>query len=345
MPVFDGHNDVLLRLHRKADAGSSLFFEHGDKGHLDLPRAHAGGLVGGLFAVFVPSSSGEIAAAVKGELPEEPAALDFERAHPVATAMTARLFRLERSSGGRVRVARTVAEIRRAMAEGALAAVLHFEGAEPIDPGLDALEVFYQAGLRSLGPVWSRPNAFAHGVPFRHPSSPDTGPGLTDAGLALVRACNELRIVLDLSHLNEKGFWDIARVSSAPLVASHSNAHALCASARNLTDDQLRAIRESGGLVGVNYATCFIREDGRNDPATTLDDLLRHVDHLLERLGAGGVALGSDFDGAVIPAAIGDVAGLPNLVQALLDHGFGDELVRRIAHENWLDLLHRTWGE
>ena len=126
---------------------------------------------------------------------------------------------------------------------GSLAAVLHIEGAEAIDPELDALEVLHAAGLRSLGPVWSRPNLFGHGVPFRFPSSPDTGPGLTDAGKALVRACNELRLMLDLSHLNEAGFWDVAALSQAPLVASHSNAHALCPCSRNLTDKQLDAIR------------------------------------------------------------------------------------------------------
>ena len=111
---------------------------------------------------------------------------------------------------------------------GNLAAVLHIEGAEAIDPELEALEVFYAAGLRSLGPVWSRPNVFGHGVPFRFPSSPDTGPGLTDAGKELVRACNRLRIMLDLTHLNEAGFWDVAALTDAPLVATHSNVHALC---------------------------------------------------------------------------------------------------------------------
>lgn len=321
-----------------------MFFERGAHGHLDLPRAREGGLAGGLFAVFVPSQDSDAAAAVRGDLPAEPPSVAFERALPVAAAMAARLLRIERSSDGAVRVARTVAEARAAMAEDRLAAVLHIEGAEPISPDLTNLELFHAAGLRSLGLVWSRPNAFGHGVPFKFPSSPDTGPGLTDAGLGLVRACNALKIVVDLSHLNEQGFWDVARISTAPLVASHSNAHALCASSRNLTDDQLRAIRETGGLVGVNYATCFIREDGRNDAATGFDELLRHVDHLLERLGERGVALGSDFDGALIPSVIGDVAGLPRLVDAMLAHGLGEPLVRRIAAGNWLDLLERTWG-
>jgi membrane dipeptidase len=133
--------------------------------------------------------------------------------------------------------------------------VLHIEGAEAIDPNFEFLDVLYEAGLRSLGPVWSRPNAFGHGVPFRCPSSPDTGPGLTDLGKELIGACNRLGILIDLSHLNERGFWDVAAISNAPLVATHSNAHALSPHSRNLIDSQLAAIRETGGIVDVNFAT------------------------------------------------------------------------------------------
>src|SRR5690606_476421 len=115
----------------------------------------------------------------------------------------------------------------------------------------------------SLGPVWSRDNAFAHGVPFAYPSSPDTGPGLTDAGKELVRACNRMGILIDLSHMTEKGFFDVARVSDQPLVATHSNVHAITPSARNLTDRQLDAVRDSKGVVGLNYAVSFLREDGQ----------------------------------------------------------------------------------
>ena len=99
----------------------------------------------------------------------------------------------------------------RRIAAGGLAAVMHIEGAEGIDADFQALDVLYAAGLRSIGPVWSRPNIFGHGVPFRFPSSPDTGPGLTDLGKELVRCCNARRIIIDLSHMNEQGFWDVAR--------------------------------------------------------------------------------------------------------------------------------------
>jgi membrane dipeptidase len=256
--------------------------------------------------------------------------------------MASILIRLERA--GALTVCRSAGDVREAMAKGSIAAVFHIEGVEAIDPELAMLDVLYAAGLRSLGIVWSRPNAFGNGVPFRFPSSPDTGPGLTDAGKALVQACNRLKIMIDLSHLNEKGFRDVAGLSDAPLVATHSNVHAICGHSRNLTDWQLGAIRESGGMVGLNFATGFLREDGRMNADTSIDIMVRHIDSLLQALGEDGVGLGSDFDGAMIPAPIGDVAGLPKLIDALAARGFGRPLIEKIAYKNWLSVLERTIG-
>jgi membrane dipeptidase len=225
-----------------------------------------------------------------------------------------------------------------------LAAVLHLEGAEPIGPALDELEVLHAAGMRSLGLVWSRPNAFATGVPFAFPGSPDQGPGLSDAGRALVRACNELRIVVDLSHLNAQGFRDVAELSEAPLVASHSGAHALCPSPRNLTDDQLRAIGASGGLVGINFHVGFLRADGADDADTPLATIAAHARHVAEVAGVGAVGLGSDFDGATMPSALGDVAGLPKVIDALREAGFSEPELELIAEGNWRRVLAATWG-
>lgn len=348
-PIFDGHNDVLLRLLRKQRAGVETDFLDGDgEGHLDLPRMRAGGLAGGLFAVCVPSPDTGIdfMALMRGETYDVPLPprMTADEALPAALAMTAILFRIERRSGGAVKVCRSAAEIRDCLARGVLAAVLHFEGAEAIGADLDGLHVLHEAGLRSLGPVWSRPTIFGDGVPFRFPSSPDTGGGLTDAGRALVRACNELRIAIDLSHITEQGFRDVAQLSDAPLIASHSNAHALCPSARNLTDWQLAAIRDSGGLAGLNFATCFLREDGQFDTDTGLDIMLRHLDHMIAVAGIEHVGLGSDFDGAIIPGAIGDAAGLPALIEAMRGHGFDDEALRKLCHDNWIAVLERTWG-
>jgi membrane dipeptidase len=270
-------------------------------------------------------------------------AIDLAHAQQMTIAMTASLFRLEAQSEGQFNVVRTTHELTTCLQEGILAAILHFEGAEAIDPNLDALEVFYQAGLRSLGIVWSRPNIFAQGVPFKFPHSPDTGPGLTDAGRELVQACNRLGIMLDLSHLNERGFWDVAELTDAPLVATHSNVHALCPSTRNLTDKQLDAIKESEGLVGLNFAVYDLRADWSKDTDTPLDILVHHLDYLVEHLGIDGVALGTDFDGTLIPREIGDVTGLPKLITTLREHGYNDAALRKIAYENWVRVLNRTW--
>jgi membrane dipeptidase len=354
VPIFDGHNDVLLRLHRQGGADPVTAFLQGeDKGHLDLPKARKGGFAGGLFAIFVPSPkrdngpSGkppvQEAGSVIGSDPSPPV-VDAAEARRVVFAMASLLYRIERESRGRVRVCRNADDIESCLDDGALAAVLHIEGAEAIDANLELLDVLYAAGLRSLGPVWSRPNAFGHGVPFRCPSSPDIGPGLTDLGKALIGACNRLRILIDLSHLNERGFWDTAELSTAPLVATHSNAHAISPHSRNLTDQQLAAIRQSGGLVGVNFATSFLRPDGRHDRNTPLELIVRHIEYLLEHLGEDGVGFGSDFDGAMIPAELGDAGGLQILVRALRQRGLGERLIEKLCFRNWLRVLGRTWG-
>ena len=213
-----------------------------------------------------------------------------------------------------------------------------------IDEELYFLDVLYAAGLRSIGPMWSRTNIFGHGVPFRFPHSPDLGPGLTDAGKRLVKACNDKRILIDLSHITEKGFWDVAELSTAPLVATHSNVHALTASPRNLTAEQLRAIRDSDGMVGLNFATGFLRPDGLMRADTEIELMVRHIDALVEAVGETRVGMGSDFDGALVPAAIGDATGLPRLFDALSAHGYDQPMLERLAHGNWLSLLERVIG-
>jgi membrane dipeptidase len=253
------------------------------------------------------------------------------------------VLRMEGESGGRVKVVSTSVVLGECLRDGTLAAVLHLEGAEPVDTGLKALHLWYAAGLRSLGIVWSRPNAFGHGVPFKFPSSPDTGPGLTDAGKALVRECNSLGIMVDLAHLNEQGFWDVARITDAPLVVTHPAAHSLCPSTRNITDRQIDAVGDSDGMVGVNFNVRDLRADGHPEPDTLVTEIVRHVDYIAERIGIDRVGLGSDFDGATISAHIRDVAGLPLVVAALQQRGYDDAALRKITHENWVRVLRRTW--
>lgn len=346
IPFFDGHNDTLLRLlevKEKDKAGA--FIEGGVGGHIDLPRAREAGMAGGFFAMFAPPVKGSlnsVVSSIAGGAAQLPPELGLAPAQASTLAMAALLLRLERLEA--LSVCRNAGEIRAAMAMGRLAGVFHIEGAEALDTDFHAFEVLYAAGLRSIGLVWSRANAFGTGVPFRHNADPDIGPGLSEAGKALVKLCNERKVMVDLSHLNAAGFRDVAAISTAPLVATHSNVHAISPHARNLTAWQLSAIRDSGGVVGLNFATGFLRPDGQMSPDTSIEQMVRHVDALVEALGEGGVALGSDFDGATMPAPIKDVTGVQKLLQALLDKGFGEDLVRKIALGNWLSVIGRTMG-
>lgn len=354
VPILDGHNDSLTQIALARGAEARSFLERSDRGHIDLPRALEGGFAGGFFAIFTQSPGYE--ERVEGPLLDEegtpipggwsiPAAprLRRDRALRYTMGIMADLFRLQRESAGALAVVRTVAELRRCLADGTLAVILHIEGAEAIDTGMETLEVLYAAGLRSLGPVWSRDNAFGFGVPFDFPRTPDTGPGLTAAGTRLVARCAELGVVVDLSHLNERGFWDVAEHSPAPLVATHSNAWALCHSPRNLTDAQLDAVAESGGVVGLNFHVGFLREDGRWDQPTSLTEVVRHARYIANRIGVRHLALGSDFDGATMPDDLYDVSRLPRLLDALADAGFSDGDIAAVAWKNWIRVLEETW--
>jgi membrane dipeptidase len=349
--VFDGHNDTVLSLQR---TGRS-FFERSDVGHIDLPRARAGGLGGGFFAIYLrdpvaaepPKDGGPLPDALMRLYTDErtwPEPMSLEYAQAQAVGLFGRLLQVAAASDGAVQVTRTAADLQRCLDGGTFAMLMHFEGAEPLDPDGHALDVFCAAGLRSVGITHSRRNRYAKGVPFKFPHSPDTGEGLTDAGKTLVRQLNRRKVMIDLSHITERGFWDVARITDAPLVATHSNAWALSNTPRNLTDRQLDAVRESRGVAGLNFHVGFLREDGARNTETPIARMVDHIDYMVERVGIDHVALGSDFDGADMPAELKDAAGLPRLMGALEARGYKGEALRKLAHGNWVRVLRETWG-
>ena len=344
--VFDGHNDSIMS-HYMPGAKTRPFLERSDKGHLDLPRAMEGGFAGGFFAIFPPPENLDID--FKGMSTDEmlkrmmvPLSLSHSEKYGHLGIKT--LHDLAKESEGRFVIVKSINDIKLFFEKKAVAAVIHFEGAEPIAEDLSNLENFYQNGLRSVGLVWSRPNAFGYGVPFKFPASPDIGPGLTSAGKELVQACNRMGILIDVSHLNEKGFWDVEKTSAAPLVATHSCVHEICPMPRNLTDKQLDAIKNSQGLVGLNFAVEFIRDDGKRNRETPISKMVEHIRYVADRIGVEHIALGSDFDGAAIPNELKDVAGLPKLLTALSQNGFDADAINKIAHENWFRVLTQTWN-
>lgn len=315
-PVIDGHSDWVLSL---LETGRPFLTET-TEGHVDLPRAQRGGISAMLSAIFIRSEhlpTQALARTLRG----------IDLVHQI----------IERSAGSMVLVTR-VDQLEDCLANQRFGVILHFEGAEAIDPEFAVLRLSYALGLRSLGLTWSRPNIFADGV-----GPTDRGHGLTALGRALVQECNRLGILIDVSHLNDRGFWDVLEWSSKPVVASHSNCRALCPVARNLTDDQLAALARHGGLVGINFHVGFLRPGAERPVDATLDDVIAHIEHVVERAGIDHVALGSDFDGATMPADLPDAAHLPRLLEVLERRGFRDDALRKICYENWLRVFRSVW--
>jgi len=300
LPVFDGHNDVLL--------AERSFLDASQEGHLDLARARAGGFAGGFFAIFTPHPEND-----HSELP-------IEHEHAIGHTFRAMRKLLDLERAGALRIAREPEEL---TLDGDIVAVMHIEGAEAVDAELELLPALHAFGLRSLGITWSRPNAFGHGV--------GDDRGLTDAGHALVRACADLGILVDLSHLSEAGFWDVAAIAERPLVVTHACAHALVPHVRNLTDHQLDAVRDSGGVVGI----CFHHEH----VGAERTDIARHIDYVATRIGPQHVALGSDFDGAAMPDGM---CGAQDLPLVLDDLGWAEPELALVAHENFLRVLRQV---
>tara|TARA_Y100000589_G_scaffold305760_1_gene319956 strand:- start:354 stop:1415 length:1062 start_codon:yes stop_codon:yes gene_type:complete len=348
LPILDGHNDTLTRVFPPKDETTRSLVKRDTQGHIDLPRAREGGLAGGFFAVFIPSETkSEVRPITANDgtqidaLCADPVSRDIARAQTESVLRrTAEMFN---EADGAIRLVRTVEDIEGCLADEVVACILHYEGVEMLREDLSDLESDYQRGLRSLGPVWSRSNAFAHGVPFAHPCTPDIGPGLTDAGKELVRRCNDLGIMLDVSHLNYRGFMDLAELTTAPVVATHCGVHAICASSRNLLDDQLTIIKETNGIVGVNFHVEFLRPDGQEKADVPLTVIADHLDYMVDHMGIEHVAMGSDFDGATMPDELGDCAGLPRLVDVLRDRGWSEEDLLAMAHRNWLRVLGDSW--
>lgn len=338
MPIFDGHNDALSRLW--CQGGDPVVNFACEDGHINQPAARAGGFGGGFFALYSPQVRKRFDfTGFKGAT--MPLATPIDQAPALQSVMAQIGIAQRLESAGALTLCTDASQIEAVMDAGGMAAVLHLEGAECIDSELLVLDALHALGLRSVGPVWSRPTIWGDGVPFEMGRDGDTGPGLTADGRRLITRCAELDMVVDTSHLTMKGFWDIAEMG-LPLVATHSNAYAVAPVTRNLTAAQLRAIGETGGMAGLNFASVFLSADGWTSGRATIDDCLRQLDAMIEGAGEDHVGLGSDFDGAPLPEGMRSCADLPALVAAMRAHGFGEALVDKICHGNWLAFLNRV---
>lgn len=216
---------------------------------------------------------------------------------------------------------RTAADAETAVAEGKLGAFVSIEGAEAIacDPG--KLDDVWEKGIRMIAPTWNAENALS--------GSCVTGNGLTAQGREFCRRAQRLGMILDVSHLSDRGFWDLCDLAEKPILASHSNSRACCGHARNLTDEQFKAICQLGGSAGINLYAPFLNESGE----ATLDDVYRHIDHFMELGGEGHVALGGDLDGCdTLPDGFQKAEDYRKLETYLRARGYGEPVIKDIFY-------------
>lgn len=320
LTVVDSHCDTILEW---VNRGRDLTVR-GAEGHVDLPRLAAGGVDVQFFACYI-----------------EPQ-FKPDRGLPRALELVDAVHRLAAANPDRMEIAYNRADIDRIVASGRLAAVLAIEGGEGLGFGqepqvLAAVRALHRLGVRLLTLTWNERNLLADGA-----GEGRTGGGLSSLGVAVVREMNRIGMIVDVSHLSVAGFWQTLEVSEKPVMASHSNARALCDHRRNLSDVQLQALAKAGGLVGVTFVPSFLAGDPED---ATLDSVVAHVDHIAALIGPEHIGIGSDFDGiARGPRGLEDAARFPALTEALLRRGYSEEQVRGIMGGNHLRFFAEVVG-
>ncbi|PZN10931.1 MAG: peptidase [Bacillota bacterium] len=312
-PIVDAHVDTVLDL----AAGRRRLGERSVRGHVDLPRLEEAGVGVQVFAHFIEPVYKPHAALAR-----------FMELYDVFLHEVA-------CNRDRITVVTSVRELEETLAAGRIAAVIGIEGGEVLQGRPGVLRLLHRLGVRLIGLTWNERNDLADGA-----GDARSGGGLSRLGVQVVREMNRLGMVVDVSHLSDASFYDVLAVSTQPVLASHSNCRALCAHPRNLTDDQIRALASRGGVMGMNFYARFLREDG---PAT-VDDVVRHIEHVAALVGPEHVGLGSDFDGIdEPPQGLEDVTRLPRLIEALLRRNWKERELRLLLGENMLRLFRQVW--
>jgi membrane dipeptidase len=299
--IIDGHADILYRMEKEG----LRFYEDKENLHLNYDRLVKAGIDLQFFVLFV------------------------EPKHSPADQLKIHLNMIEQFyseivGGGKVRPILKKGDLERNLKDGYRSGLLSIEGGDCIQSDLRILRIMHRLGVRAMGLTWNHGNCIADGCGEKFDR------GLTKFGRDVVREMNRLGMIVDVAHLGRKGFFDVMEVAQAPVIASHANARAIHDHPRNLDDEQLKALFQTGGLIGVTFVPMFV-----GDGTVSIDDLMRHIDHILSLGGENHIGIGSDFDG--IERALTDLrhgADLPNLQERLFK-AYGEKVMKKIMGENF----------
>lgn len=285
-------------------------------GHVDIPRLIEGGVDCQVFAI----------GAARVIFPP--------RAVKTALQMIDIFYRECEKNKEKITPVYSYKDILKAYTEGKIAALLAVEGGEVIGGDVGVLRMLHRLGVRILSLVYHR-SELADGA-----SQNRTNGGLTTLGVEVAEEIQRLGIVADVSHLNDAGFWDLVKIVKKPMIASHSSCRALCNHPRNLTDEQIEAMADEGGVIGVNFAPSFI-----HPVKATVGRVVDHIDHIVDLVGVDHVGLGSDFDGIrSTPEGLEDVTCMPNVTKVLVERGYSPDEVKKILGENHLRVFKQVMG-
>ena len=301
----DFHCDTLLNIYLK----EMDFTKHNESGHLDLPRLKQANHILQAFAVFADPKFG----------------------HESALRQTLRMIDIAREkifSHKDMILIRTGKDLDKIIDNDKVAGLLTIEGADFLGEDLFLLDLVHQMGVRLITLTWNGRNSIADGVKVGGSG------GLTEFGFQAVKRMQELGIIVDVSHLSEKGFWDLSRTATKPFVASHSNARAVCDHPRNLRDEQILEIAGVKGLIGMNLCRPFV---SAREEEQTLATLVKHITHIADLVGTDVICLGCDLDGIKeMPIGMSDIRDVPRLTDLLAEAGFIPSEIQAITSGNLL---------
>lgn len=320
--ITDGHSDTMSNVVDpdtwlpKVDIGEDTPFE------VDIPKLQAGGLNVPFFAAYTSGYYNNTPRSISRTL-----------------ALINALYWTEENNPDTFKIASSLKEIEKTVRNGKIAAVPTIEGAYSMDEenAMELLHQYRDLGIKSIGFNWNYSNALGEGAnrEYNDPNRTPSEGGLTELGADVAKEMNRLGMVIDVSHMAESTFWDVIQVSQAPIVASHSGVKALKDHQRNLSDDQLRALKENGGVINIVFYPVFLT----NNPKTYIKDVVDHIDHVVNLIGIDHVGLGSDYDGATLPEDLPDVSHLPKLTEELVNRGYTKKDIEKVLGKNMLRVL------
>lgn len=307
--IIDTHCDTLMHLiPQQRPRKTRKLGERSEEGHIDLPRLIEGGVTCQTFAMYT------------GNKPITPDAT-------LKALQMVDVFYESINRNDEIVAVTKPEEILNAKKSGKVSGMLSIEGAEPLMGDIGLLRVFYRLGVRMLSFAWNFRTPFADGLGAKRAESK-----LPELGVQALEEMNRLGMIFDVSHLCDSNFWDIKDIMDGPFIASHSNCRALCDHPRNLTDEMIKALAEHNGVMGMNFAPAFVSKDN-----PTVEDLVDHIDHIVNLVGPDYVGIGADFDGITqTPKGLEDVSKIPNITRLLVKREYSDEDITKILGGNYL---------